>query len=458
MHIGNLKAALFGYLLAKSSGGAFVLRIEDTDQGRIVDGAVDAIYNTLKAAGITHDEGPDIGGPYAPYMQSHRKDGYMQYAEELVAQKKAYRCFCSKERLEGLGGSYDRHCLSLPDDDIEAKLAANAPHVIRQLIPEGRTAFKDEVFGEIAIDNKEIEDQVLIKSDGMPTYNFANVIDDHLMAITHVMRGSEYLTSTPKYNLLYTALGWDIPTYIHLPLVLNAAGEKMSKRKGDASFEDLLNLGYLPSAIVNYIVLLGFTPPDNKEIFTLQELVEVFNIAGMSKSPAIFDMSKLSWVNSEHIKAMPAATFFELAAPYLDKAVINKNIDKKALAAMVQGRVSTLNDIYEQLDFIDNLPEYDIELYNHKKMKSSPDTARAVLSELAPKLIGFAQWDNDALYAFLTDFAKGKELKPSSVLWPLRVAISGKAATPGGATELMALLGKDEALRRIELATRMLNN
>ena len=460
MHIGNLKAALFGYLLAKNAGGKFILRIEDTDQERIVEGAVDVIYKTLKTAGIYHDEGPDIGGSYGPYVQSERKAGYRQYAEELIAKKHAYYCFCDKARLAGLaeqGISYDRHCLKLTQEQVDVKLAEGTPHVVRQLIPQGFTTFTDEVFGEITVDNKDIEDQVLIKSDGMPTYNFANVVDDHLMQITHVLRGSEYLTSTPKYNLLYDALGWEIPKYVHLPLVLNEKGEKMSKRKGDFSFEDLLAMGFLPQAIVNYIVLLGFSPPDNREIFSLGELVEVFSVGSMSKSPAIFDMAKLRWVNSEHFKAMDDVIFFKIAKDKISDAVRRADIDRMQLAQMAKTRVSTLSEIPSLFDFIDEMQEYDIELYSHKKMKTDPKIAHEILKELLPKLEAYENsFRNDDIYEFLTAYSEASDRKNSQVLWSIRTAVSGKPATPGGASEIMALLGKAECIKRVGQAIEKL--
>lgn len=467
MHIGNLKAALFAYLLAKSKGGKFVLRIEDTDVGRFVGGAVEIIYSTLKIAGIKHDEGPDIGGPYAPYIQSERKNNYIEYAKQLVEKGKGYYCFCTKDDMDSrlkpshVGmASYDRHCLHLSKKEVEQKLEQKLPYTIRQLIPSGKSCFIDQVFGEISINNEEIEDQILIKSDGMPTYNFANVIDDHLMDITHIMRGSEYLTSTPKYNLLYDAFGWSVPIYAHLPLVLNNKGEKMSKRRGDFSFEDLLDMGFLPKAIVNYIVLLGFSPPNNKEILSLEELIEVFSVESMSKSPASFDINKLRFINSEYIKNMDNAEFYELSRDMLDKLIQRQDIDKALLAQMVKGRISTIsyNEISELLGFINIMPNYDIELYNHKKMKSNPNIAKLILLQLLPLLTNFDEnsWDNSSLYQFLVDLAMQKGLKNSQVLWSVRTAISGVAATPGGASELLVVLGKTESIERIKISLKKL--
>jgi len=448
VHMGTLRTALFGYLLARKMGGTFVLRIEDTDQKRYVDDAIERIYECLKIVGITHDEGPDVGGDYGPYIQSQRKSNYLEYAKQLVAKDAAYYCFCTKERLEGLEG-YDRHCLGLDKKNA-------APYVIRQFIPEGKTTFTDQVFGEITVDNAELEDQILIKSDGMPTYNFANVVDDHLMDITHVMRGSEFLSSTPKFNLLYQAFGWDIPTYIHMSLILSADGGKLSKRRGDAYFEDFLAKGFLPEAIVNFVVLLGWSPPDNREIYNLAELEQIFSIDGISKSPAVFDLDKLRWFNGEYLKAMDFDRFFALAEAYVAKAVSKQDVDRKALARLVQGRVAVLDEIPGQLDFIDSLSEYDTDLYNHKKSKCDPKVAKDVLSKIALQLPDYAHWNNESLYKFMTDFAQSHDLKSSQVLWPMRVALSGKAATPGGASDLLTLLGKNESTARIQYAITLL--
>jgi len=457
MHLGNLRTALFGYLLARKMDGTFVLRIEDTDQERFVADSLDKIYDNLRIAGIRHDEGPDVGGDYGPYVQSERKSNYLEYATRLIDNGAAYYCFCDKARLDGLEG-YDRHCCGLLPEQVSKNLAADTPYVIRQLIPEGQTTFIDEVFGEITVENVELEDQVLIKSDGMPTYNFANVVDDHLMAITHVMRGSEYLTSTPKYNLLYQALGWDIPTYVHLPLILSADGGKLSKRHGDAFFEDFLAKGFLPEAIVNYVILLGWSPPDNREIYSLAELEQIFDAPSISKSPSTFDLAKLRWVNGEYLKAMDFDKFYEMAESYVANAVKRPDADKVALAKMVQSRVATLDDIPEMLDFIDNLPEYDTSLYIHKKSKCDEAIARDVLVKIAPKFaeIDESNWNNQDLYKFLTGFAESAELKNSQVLWPVRTALSGKPATPGGSSDLLAILGKDESISRINKAIEKL--
>ena len=460
MHCGNLRTALYEYLIAKANGGQFVLRIEDTDQSRQVDGALEVIYETLRLAGLQHDEGPDVGGPYAPYVQSERKNGtgYLSFAQELVAKGKAYYCFCTKERLESLQKAdaegamqYDRHCTRLTQEEIDANLAAGLPYVIRQLIPAGRTGFTDEVYGEISIDNAELDDQVLIKSDGMPTYNFANVVDDHLMEITHVVRGSEYLSSTPKYNLLYNAFGWDIPTYVHLPLVLNERGEKLSKRKGDATFADLLQQGYLPEAIVNYCALLGWSPADNREIFSLAELVEAFSIKGLSKSPSSFDMTKLAWMNGEYFKNMDEDVFYSMAKPVLAECVKREGVCHKTLAALVQPRIRFLQEIPAMLDFIDALPDYDTALYTHKKMKTDESNSLVSLDACIPVLqeVADADWNNDALYTRLQALAGEIGVKNGVVLWPVRTALSGKETTPCGASELLVLLGKAESLRRL---------
>lgn len=461
MHIGNLRTALYEYLIAKSQKGSFILRIEDTDQERYVEGAVDIIYRTLETAGITYDEGPDIGGAYGPYVQSQRKSNYLEYAKKLVKEKKAYYCFCTKERLASLHApgeiaKYDRCCLSLSESEVEEKLASGCEYVIRQLIPEGKTSFKDEVYGEITVDNSELEDQILIKSDMMPTYNFANVVDDHEMKITHVVRGCEYLSSTPKYNLLYSAFGWEVPIYVHLPQVLNESGEKLSKRRGDASFDELINMGFLPQAIVNYIALLGWSPSDNKEIFSLSELTEAFSIQGISKSPSTFDMKKLSWFNGEYFKLMKDEDFFILAEPYINETVKTECTDKSCLSSMCRTRVQFAHDIKDMLDFIDKCPEYSIDLYTHKKMKTNPEIALAALKIIRDNWNRFTAWDNDSLYSVLTELAKDNSMKNSQLLWPLRTALSGKPATPCGASELMALLGKEESKVRIDAAIELL--
>jgi len=460
MHIGNLRTALYEYLIAKKDSGTFILRIEDTDAERFVEGATDVIYNTLKMVGLQHDEGPDVGGPYAPYVQSERKGTYMVYAKELVEKGSAYYCFCDKERLESLQkegeiGGYDNHCRDLdPKDNLEKGI----PFVIRQRIPDGKTTFSDLVFGDITVDNEELDDQVLIKGDGLPTYNFANVVDDHLMAITHVMRGVEYLSSAPKYNLLYEAFGWDIPIYVHLSHIVNQDGAKLSKRRGDASFEDLVALGYLPDAIINYIALLGWSPGDTREFFTLAELTEAFELKGLSKSPSAFDINKLTWMNGEYFKKMDASTFYKIAETTLKESVKKDGICYKSLSGIVQSRISFLKDIPELLDFIDELPNYSPELYVHKKMK----TDETLSIESLKKVIDFAEnhsdsWDNDTLSAQLTALAEKEGLKNGQILWPIRTALSGKPTSPCGASELMVLLGKDESILRMKKGIEVLS-
>lgn len=464
MHIGNLRTALYEYLLAKSNNGAFILRIEDTDQSRIVDGAVDVIYSTLKLAGIQHDEGPDIGGNYGPYIQSQRKSDYLKYAKELIDNGKAYYCFCSKDKqIEDTDNSsitkYDRRCMKLSKEEIKYKLDNNVPYVIRQHIPYGTTVFKDEVYGEITVDNDTLEDQILIKSDGLPTYNFANVIDDHLMKITHILRGSEYLSSTPKYNLLYKAFNWEIPVYLHLPLILNEDGEKLSKRKGDDSFNDLLNKGYLPEAIVNYIALLGWSPGDNKEFFTMDELISTFNPKGLSKSPSIFDITKLTWMNGEYIKRLDQEAFYTLAYPYLKESIKRKDINLNKVSSMVQNRVSFVKDIPNLVDFIDNLPNYSTNLYVHKKMKTTEEIS---LASLEKALELFKTLDkpfteeiiHDRLFILIGEMG----IKNGQMLWPIRTALSGKDTSPCGGIELAALLGKEDTIFRIEKGIELLKN
>lgn len=465
MHIGNLRTALYEFLIAKSQGGKFILRIEDTDQERFVEGATDIIYNTLKMSGITHDEGPDVGGPYAPYVQSERKNDYLDYALELIEKGEAYYCFCTKERLDSLKTEtsghdqivkYDRHCLSLTKEEIEEKLAAGTPYVIRQKIREGQTTFHDEVYGDITVDNSEMEDQILIKSDGYPTYNFANVIDDHIMDITHVVRGAEYLSSTPKYNLLYEAFGWDIPTYIHLPAVMKDQHHKLSKRNGDASFQDLVDKGYLPEAIINYIALLGWAPSVNQEIFTLDELIKVFDIKGLSKSPAIFDPVKLTWMNGEYIKKMDFDKFYELAEPKLKAAVKTEGIDLKKLAGYVQTRIGTLDEIADMVDFVDTLPEYDTALYVHKKMKTTEEMCLENLKKAVPVLEELTDWTNEGIYNALVALIQEMGIKNGQMLWPVRTALSGKPTSPCGASELAELLGKAESIKRLNKGIEML--
>ncbi|MBO5561294.1 MAG: glutamate--tRNA ligase [Firmicutes bacterium] len=463
MHIGNLRTALYEFLIAKSQGGKFILRIEDTDQARYVEGATDIIYKTLEMSGITHDEGPDVGGDYGPYVQSERKNDYIEYAKQLIEKGEAYYCFCTKERLESLRSEvngesithYDRHCLHLSKEEIENNLKNGVPFVIRQKIKDGTTTFHDEVYGDITVDNSEMEDQILIKADGYPTYNFANVIDDHLMNITHVVRGSEYLSSTPKYNLLYEAFGWEIPTYIHLPAVMKDQHNKLSKRNGDASFQDLVAKGYLPKAIINYIALLGWSPSVNQEIFTMDELIKIFDIKGLSKSPAIFDIVKLTWMNGEYIKMMPFDEFYEKAEPYLKESV-RSGVDLKMLAGFIQTRIGTFRDIAEMVDFVDTLPEYSVDLYTHKKMKTNPEIAVSSLKLSIPFLKEIEEWTNENLYAKLVELAQANEMKNGQILWPVRTALSGKPTSPCGATELCVLLGKEETIKRLEKGLAML--
>ena len=468
MHIGNLRTALYEYLIAKSQGGKFILRIEDTDQERQVEGAVDVIYNTMRMTGLHHDEGPDIGGEYGPYVQSERMGMYMDYAKELVEKGEAYYCFCTKERLESLKESnaegaafakYDRHCLGLSKEEVQAKLDAGVPFVIRQKMPDsGTTTFSDVVYGDITVENTELDDQILMKADGFPTYNFANVVDDHLMHITHVVRGSEYLSSTPKYNLLYKAFGWEPPVYVHLPAVMRDAHHKLSKRHGDKSFEDLVREGYVVEAIVNYIALLGWSPSGTQEIFSLKELEENFDMAGLSKSPAIFDIKKLTWMNSEYLKAMDFDKYYALAEPKLKEALGDTDLDLKKIAALLQKRLETLNDIPGLVEFFKTLPEYGTELYTHKKMKTNEETSLTVLKEVLPLLEAQEDYTNDPLFASLSEFVKEKGYKNGYVMWPLRTAVSGKQMTPAGATEIMEIIGKDETIRRVKAAIEKLEN
>lgn len=467
MHIGNLRTALYEYLIAKSQGGKFILRIEDTDQGRLVEGATDIIYNTLKMTGLHHDEGPDVGGAFGPYIQSERMGMYMDYAKELVEKGEAYYCFCTKERLEALKenngegaafAKYDRHCFHLTKEEVQGKLDAGEPFVIRQKMPEeGTTTFHDMVYGEITVENKELDDQILMKADGFPTYNFANVVDDHLMKITHVVRGSEYLSSTPKYNLLYQAFGWDAPVYVHLPAVMRDAHHKLSKRHGDKSFEDLVREGYLVEAIVNYIALLGWSPSDNTEIFTLQELEEKFDIAGLSKSPAIFDIKKLTWMNSEYMKAMEFEKFYALAEPKLREALGETQLDGKKIAVLLQKRLETLNDIPALVAFFKELPTYGTELYTHKKMKTDDAIALTSLQAAIPVLKELTEWSETTIHDRLIALVVEMGIKNGQLLWPVRTALSGEPTSPGGAIELADILGKEETLRRLEKGIALLS-
>lgn len=467
MHVGNLRTALYAYLIAKHEGGDFILRIEDTDQVREVEGAVDIIYRTLAKTGLLHDEGPDKDGGVGPYVQSERQANgiYLEYAKMLVEKGEAYYCFCDEERLNSLVtelegktiSRYDKHCLHLSKEEIEANLAAGKPYVIRQNNPlEGTTTFKDELYGDITVPNEELDDMVLIKSDGFPTYNFANVVDDHLMNITHVVRGNEYLSSSPKYNRLYDAFGWEVPTYIHCPLITDETHKKLSKRSGHSSFEDLLEQGFLTEAIINFVALLGWSPEDNREIFSLEELVEAFDYTHMSKSPAVLDMTKLKWMNGEYIKAMDEEAFYEMALPYI-KDVISKPLDYKKIASMIKSRIEVFTDIKAQIDFFEAVPEYDNDMYTHKKMKTNPENSLTLLTEVLPVLEAQDNFDNDSLFEALQNFGKEKEYKTGFIMWPLRTAVSGKQATPGGATELMSVLGKEETISRIKAAIAKLS-
>jgi len=467
MHIGNLRTALYEYLIAKSQGGKFILRIEDTDQGRLVEGSVDVIYKTMKMTGLKHDEGPDVGGEYGPYVQSERMGMYMDYAKELVEKGEAYYCFCTKERLESLkeengeGASfakYDRHCLGLSKEEVQAKLDAGEPFVIRQKMPDtGTTTFSDVVYGDITVDNTEMDDQILMKADGFPTYNFANVVDDHLMQITHVVRGSEYLSSTPKYNLLYDAFGWEKPVYVHLPAVMRDATHKLSKRHGDKSFEDLVNEGFVVEAIMNYIALLGWSPSDNTEIFSLKELEEKFDIAGLSKSPSIFDIKKLTWMNSEYLKNMDFEKYFELAQPKLEEALSGTGLDYRKIAALLQKRLETLNDIPGLVAFFKEQPEYGTDLYTHKKMKTNDEIALASLQAALPVLEGIEDWNTTVIHDTLMALIGEMGIKNGQMLWPVRTALSGEPTSPGGAMELADILGKEESIRRVKKGIEMLS-
>ncbi len=458
MHVGNLRTALYEYLVAKSQGGDFILRLEDTDQERYVEGSVDVIYRTLERVGLKHDEGPDIGGEYGPYIQSQRLDTYKPYAEQLVRDGKAYYCFCTKERLEQLHeqgfGGYDRHCRELPQDEVQKLLDAGTPYVIRQKVPlTGATTFKDEVFGEITIENKEIEDQVLIKADGYPTYNFANVIDDHLMNITHVVRGSEYLTSTPKYQMLYEALGWEQPTYIHLPLIMgrneDGTTSKLAKRHGSTSFEGLVQDGYLPEVITNYIALLGWAPKDNQEVFSLQGLVENFSVDRISKSPAVFDYDKLNWFNSEYIKAMSSEDFLVHAMPCYKEIFGDVEKPWDVLDSILRARLTKFNEIPALLAFFKELPDYPAEFFVNKKSKTNLENSPKMLEAAIEVLEKLPDWDLDTIHEAMICLAQKLEVKNGTLLWPVRIAAAGTLVTPGGAMEILTLLGRDEALSRL---------
>ena len=460
MHVGNLRTALYTYLIARHNKGKFILRIEDTDQGRLVEGAVDVIYRTMEQCHLEHDEGPDVGGPVGPYVQTERRGLYKEYAELLMERGHAYRCFCEKTASEEDTGEFDRgddpcRCMSREESD---RLAAEGrPYVIRQLIPhEGTTTFHDETFGDITVENASLDDQVLLKRDGLPTYNFANVVDDHLMGITHVVRGSEYLSSAPKYNLLYEGFGWDIPKYVHCSPVMRDAHNKMSKRHGDPSYEDLIAQGYLTDAVINYVTLLGWSPRGEQEIFSMDELIDIFDLAGISKSPAIFDIDKLRYFNSEYIRAMSPEDFAKVAEPYIRRSVKNPAYDAAAIAALLQQRTEVLTDIPEKVDFFDELPEYDTDLFVHKKSKSDKDSSRDVLEKIVPIFEALPAWDDEHIMGAMVGLAEAMEAKNAKVMWPVRIAAAGKAVTPGGAVEICRILGKDETLRRLNVALEKL--
>lgn len=460
MHVGNLRTALYTYLIARHEHGKFILRIEDTDRGRLIEGATDVIYRTMAECHLDHDEGPDVGGPVAPYIQSERMSMYKEYAELLVEKGCAYRCFCEKAESEEDSGEFDRAddpCRALAREESDAKAAAGEPYVIRQRIPhEGTTTFHDEIFGDITVENKTLDDQVLIKRDGMPTYNFANVVDDHLMGITHVVRGSEYLSSAPKYNLLYEGFGWAIPKYVHCSPVMRDAHNKMSKRHGDPSYEDLIAQGYLTDAVINYVALLGWSPGGEQEIFSLPELVEIFDLKGISKSPAIFDIEKLKYFNAEYIRALSPEAFAAVAEPFIRQAVKNPAIDPAAIAALLQQRTEVLTDIPEKLDFFDELPDYDAALFVHQKSKSSLESAKAVLEDIIPQFEALENWNDEELLGIMNALTERMGVKKSVVMWPVRIAAAGKAVTPGGAVEICRILGKEETLRRLRTGLQKL--
>lgn len=461
LHIGGLRTALYSYLYAKKTDGKFILRIEDTDQGRYVDGAVELIYRTLHETGIEYDEGPDVGGDYGPYIQSQRKNEYLYYAKKLVESGHAYYCFCTEERLAALpdvngARRYDKHCLSIPKEEAERRIANGEKYVIRQNMPTtGSTTYHDVVYGNITIENSELEDQILIKSDGMPTYNFANVIDDHLMGINCVMRGIEYLSSTPKYNLLYDAFGWERPTYIHMPPIMKDAQHKLSKRNGDASYEDLIQKGFLKEAIINYIALLGWSPKDDSEKMSFEELKQKFDVSGINKSPSIFDPVKLAWLNSLYIKEMPAEDFAEYATPWIENCYL-KNFNKTLVCKLIQSRIETFAEIEEKLRFLSEYNDFDAELYVNQKQKADPALAKQILPAIKTKLENVAAWDNQSLFDALVELSAELECKKGAVLWIARIALTGLAATPGGASEIAEIIGREETLRRLELAAKQL--
>lgn len=465
MHVGNLRTALYAYLIAKHENGDFILRIEDTDQERFVEGALDIIYNTLKVTGLKHNEGPDIGGPVGPYVQSERTAIYLEYAKGLIEKGEAYYCFCTKERMDDLRAKaeglkqtpkYDKHCLHLSKEEVAEKLASGIPYVIRQNNPTtGTTTFDDEIYGSISVDNSELDDMILIKSDGFPTYNFANVVDDHLMGITHVVRGSEYLSSSPKYNRLYEAFGWEVPIYVHCPPIMKDAQHKLSKRNGDASFEDLVNKGYLKDAVLNYIALLGWSSGMEKEIFSLDELIETFNYRNINKSPAIFDDVKLRWMNGEYIKALPLEKFNELALPYY-KQVITKDLDFMKISELMHTRLEIMSQIPDIIDFFETLPDYSTDIYVHKKMKTNVQNSLEVLEKILPSFEAITDWTLDNIQDTCMNLVKEMEVKNGIVLWPVRTAVSGKQSSPGGAFEIAEILGKDETLNRVKVGIQKL--
>ncbi|MBP3493454.1 MAG: glutamate--tRNA ligase [Oscillospiraceae bacterium] len=462
MHVGNLRTALYTWLIARSHGGTFILRIEDTDQGRLVEGATDVIYRTMAECGLNHDEGPDVGGPVAPYIQSQRRDTYGKYAKLLVELGHAYYCFCEKTESEEDSGVFERAadpCRDLSREEVEQKLAQGLPYVIRQRIPEGTTTFNDAIFGDITVDNSTLDDQVLLKRDGLPTYNFANVIDDHLMGITHVVRGSEYLASAPKYNLLYEAFGWEIPTYVHCSPVMRDAQNKMSKRHGDPSYEDLKAEGYLTEAVLNYVALLGWSPKGElaeQEIFDLEGLVKAFDITGISKSPAIFDRAKLDHFNAVYLRSMAAEDFAKVAEPYIRQSVKDTRYDAAAIASVLQARCEKLSDIPEKVDFFDQLPEYSVEFFTNKKSKTNPEVSLAMLEAAVPALEALEQWTVESVHDALIGLAEKLEVKNATLMWPVRIAAAGKLVTPGGAVEICYILGKEETVRRLRAGMEML--
>lgn len=467
MHVGNLRTALYEFLIAKHEDGDFILRIEDTDRERFVEGALELIYKTMEKAGLGHDEGPDKDGGYGPYVQSERMQTgvYLKYAKQLVEKGEAYYCFCTKERLQKLhdeaetegAAKYDKHCLSLSKEEVEEKLAAGVPYVIRQNNPtEGETTFDDAIYGKITVANEELDDMILIKSDGYPTYNFANVVDDHLMEITHVVRGNEYLSSAPKYNRLYEAFGWEVPVYVHCPTITDENHKKLAKRRGDSSFEDLMNLGFVPEAVVNYVALLGWSPSEDREIFSLPELIKAFDYTRINKSPAVFDVVKLRWMNGEYIKAMEDEKYYEYAIPEIKK-VIKKDLDVKKIADLVKTRIEVFSDIDEKIDFFEELPEYDISMYTHKKMKTNSENSLEVLQELLPRYEALEDYSIAGIEKTAMEYVAEKGCKNGQALWPLRTAVSGKQMTPGGAYEIMEIIGKDESLRRIRKGIELLN-